>query len=149
MNFRFRDLRSGEKLLHVTLWLAQCYLAIRISWTGWQQVFWSPGRMALQNMYYVFEVPLPMLRTIGLAGLAGAVGLVLPSLTRIAPMMTPLAAGGVILLQFSAIFFNITHEMFYQFFPENLGLLLPAFYVAFGREEMLPIPPRWEITSHE
>jgi hypothetical protein len=142
------DLKSSEKLLNAALWVVQCYLAVRVGWAGYQQALWTPERMVLEGgMYFAFEVPLPVLRIIGLAELAGAIGLIVPSLVRIAPLVTPLAAGGVILLQFMAIFFNITHEVFYQFLPEHLGVLLPALFVAFGREEVLPIPSRLSMMS--
>lgn len=78
------------------------------------------------------QVPEPFLRTMGLIDLAGGVGILLPMLTGVRPRLVLVAALGCNVLQLVAIVFhdsrgeaNVT--------PFNLVLLVPSFFVLWGR----------------
>jgi hypothetical protein len=51
------------------------------------------------------QVPMPglFLRFIGLAEVAGALGLILPGLLRIRPVLTPIAAAGLVIIMIGAV----------------------------------------------
>jgi CHASE2 domain-containing sensor protein len=49
-----------------------------------------------------FPLPWVFLRFLGVGELAGAVGLIIPSLLRIRPYLTPLAAGGLVIVMSGA-----------------------------------------------
>lgn len=66
-------------------------------------------------------------RLIGLAEIAGALGIVLPVLTGIATFLTPLAAIGLALIHFLAIFTHIKHDEPYS---KNIVLMLVALAIA-------------------
>jgi len=72
---------TSSRGLRIGLWVAQIALAIVFALAGWMKV--STPAAALTKMMPGF--PLPFLRFIGIAELAGAVGVILPALTRIAP----------------------------------------------------------------
>ncbi len=68
----------------------------------------------------------------GAADVLGAIGVILPWLTGIAPILTPLAAVGLALLQFGAMIEHSRRKE-YKILPVNAMLFLLAAFVAFGR----------------
>lgn len=72
------------------------------------------------------------IRLIGIAELAGAAGLVLPAVTGIAPVLTPLAATGLALtMTLAAIFHARRHE--YAAIPLTVVLFVAAAFTAWAR----------------
>ncbi len=84
------------------------------------------------NMAWLGDFPPPAIKGIGTAEVLGAAGLVLPELTGVAEVLTPIAATGLVLLQVGAM---ITHgrRREFQVWPINLVLLVLAAFVAVGR----------------
>jgi hypothetical protein len=64
------------------------------------------GELA-QSAPWAADVPVALVRFIGIAEMAGAVGLILPGVTRIAPRLTPMAAAGLSLIMVLAVAFHI------------------------------------------
>ena len=82
-----------------------------------------------------------MVRFIGTCELLGAIGLILPALTRIKPQLTPWAATGLATIMILASGFHLTRgEGAYA--PSLLGVALIAAAVAWGRFKRIPIAPR-------
>ncbi len=90
---------------------------------------------------WVADVPVWLTRFIGSAEGLGALGLILPSLTRILPWLTPLAALGLSLVQVLALAVPISRGEF-GVLPMNLVLLALALFVLWGRWKKVPIQPR-------
>jgi putative oxidoreductase len=82
----------------------------------------------------------PLLRSIGLAELAGALGL-LPSLTRIRPNLTPLAALGLIAVMVLAIPFHLSRGEA-MMLPMNPILAVLAGIIAWGCTRKAPLQAR-------
>jgi putative oxidoreductase len=84
--------------MNIALWILQVLLAIIFLWHGW--MFVSPPTELLEVMNALlagwFRVFL------GVAEILAAIGLVLPSLSRIQPWLTPLAAAGLMIVMLSA-----------------------------------------------
>jgi len=77
-------------------------------------------------------LPDPFLHFIGVAEVTGAVGLILPGLLRIRPMLTPLAAGGLLIIMIGATVVTLLGgEGAAALCPLVVGLLCAA--VAYGR----------------
>jgi len=93
--------------LHISLWVAQGVLALFYAGTGFMKATQSIEALTAM-MQWPGVVPEALVRFIGIAELAGAVGLILPSLLRIAPRLTPLAATGLVLIQVLAIPFHLS-----------------------------------------
>ena len=76
----------------------------------------------------------------GIAEILGGIGLILPSVTRIQPWLTPLAALGLIAVMVGAIVWHLGRDEFV-----NLGInvinIVALAYIAYGRLR-LPIAPR-------
>jgi hypothetical protein len=86
------------------------------------------------------EVPLPgfFLRFIGVAELAGGLGLILPGLLRIRPHLTPLAAGGLVIIMSGATGITMAGgKIEPALVPFVVGLL--AGFVAYGRTRLVPL----------
>ncbi len=92
-------------------------------------------------MVWPGELPPALVRFIGLAELAGALGLVLPALTRIKPRLTPLAATGLALITVLAAVFHLWRGE-PQVLPVNLVFGGLAALIAWGRWKRAPIPAR-------
>ncbi|MGN6182739.1 MAG: DoxX family protein, partial [Thermoanaerobaculia bacterium] len=80
-------------------------------------------------------------RFIGLSELAGAIGLILPALTRIMPVLTPIAAGALAFVMLLATGYHALRGEF-QSFPITITLGALAAFIAWGRSLRAPIPVR-------
>jgi hypothetical protein len=91
-------------------------------------------------------LPVGLLRFIGVAKLAGALGLVLPAITRIVPRLTPIAASGLAIIQVLAIPFHLWCGET-QMLPANLALLMIAACIAWAQFVKAPITTGRAIAS--
>ena len=86
-------------------------------------------------------VPVTLARFIGAAEIVGALGLLLPALTRIRPSLTPMAAGGLATIMVLATVVHLVRgEM--SLVPVNLVLGGLAVFVWWGRTQKAPILPK-------
>src|SRR5712692_6106627 len=92
---------------HVTLWMAQILLALMFGLAGAIKAA-TPIGVLSQKMAWVGSVPSGLVRFIGVCELAGAVGLILPTATRIKPSLTSLAATGLLAIMALAVPFHIS-----------------------------------------
>ena len=128
---------TSSRGLRIALWSAQITLAIVFALAGGMKV--STPAADLAKMAPGF--PLAFLRFIGIAELAGSIGIILPALTRIAPVLTPLAASGFVIVMASA---GILHLVRGQFGELAVVVVLGAlaYFVAWGRFKRAPIAGR-------
>jgi len=86
-----------KRLVTMTLWTIQGLLALVFLLTG-------SMKLILPIEMLTAQMPLPGLfvRFIGVAEVAGALGLILPGLTRIQRGLTPLAACGLVIIMIGA-----------------------------------------------
>jgi putative oxidoreductase len=78
------------------------------------------------------QVPEGLVRFIGTAELAGALGLILPAATRILPVLTPLAASGLLVIMMLASGFHISRGETSNL-PINAVIGSLAAFIAWGR----------------
>ena len=126
--------------LHVTLWVVQVLLAAMFVMSGLMKLTQSIDALAA-SLPWVTTVPELLVRFIGAAEFAGALGLILPSLTRIQPRLTALAALGLVVVMVLAAGFHASRGEFAAL-PMNLIIGLVALFVAWGRGKAAPIAPR-------
>jgi uncharacterized membrane protein YphA (DoxX/SURF4 family) len=89
--------RAAIKRIDVAIWTVQVLLACLFLFAGGAKLVLPIAEMTKQ-----FPLPGLFLRFLGVVELAGAVGLILPSLLRIRPYLTPLAAGGLVIVMSGA-----------------------------------------------
>lgn len=122
------------------LWIVQVLLALAFLAAGFMKLA-TPVDQLAQSMVWVNDVPVWLVKFIGLAELAGGLGLILPALTRIQPQLTPLAGAGLALDMIFAAIFHLSRGEF-GFIVPNIVLLALAAFVAYGRWKVAPIAPR-------
>jgi uncharacterized membrane protein YphA (DoxX/SURF4 family) len=126
--------------MKIALWIVQILLAVAFGMTGAMKAFTPLPELAAQ-MPWVAEAPSFVPRLAGLAELAGAVGLILPAATRIKPVLTPLAALGLIVVMILALAMHLVRgELAMLGAPLVLGSL--AAFVWWGRSHGARIEPR-------
>jgi uncharacterized membrane protein YphA (DoxX/SURF4 family) len=89
--------------METALWILQGLLAAIFLVTGMTKLTQPRLKMAAGPMRWAADVTDAQFRAIGLVEVAGAVGLILPAALGIAPLLTPLAAVGLVLTMVGAI----------------------------------------------
>ena len=128
------------KGLHWVLWVVQVLLAAAFIMSGFGKVTQSMAELHA-TMPWSAEVPLGLVRFIGVAELLGGIGLILPAATRIQPWLTGYAAVGLLLVMVLAAGFHASRGE-YRFIGINAILGGLAAFVAWGRLSSAPIAPR-------
>ena len=126
-----------SKGLGIALWIVQGLLAVTFAGTGIWKVA-TPIPELAAKMPWMGEVSPSFLYATALFDTLGGFGLVVPSLTRIRPGLTVLAALGCATLMASAIVFHIVRGEAAST-PFNFVLAALALFVAWGRRVRAPI----------
>jgi len=127
--------RTSGRKTHITLWIFQILLGGLFLFAGGFKLVAPIAQMTAQ-------LPLPgwFVRFLGVAELAGGLGLILPSLLRIRPQLTPLAAQGLVVIMSGAVGVTLGLRLPGIAVPAIVGVL--AAVVAYGRSRVAPIPAR-------
>lgn len=128
--------RSG--VVTRVLWIIQVLLAALFLFAGGFKLL-LPVDVVQQQL----PLPASLIHLIGTLEVLGALGLVLPSLLRVQPVLTPLAAVGLTLLMTGATILTpelMGGEVAPAVLPLVVGLL--AATVAYGRWRVAPIQMR-------
>jgi uncharacterized membrane protein YphA (DoxX/SURF4 family) len=128
--------------LNIGLWVAQALLAAAYLAAGWMKLSQPIDGLAAMGIAWATDWPAWSVRFIGAAEIAGALGLILPAATRIMPVLTPLAALGLSVIQVLAIVVHATRGETAMTLPANLVLLALSLFILWGRMRRAPIAPR-------
>ncbi|MFI6394127.1 DoxX family protein [Nonomuraea sp. NPDC050547] len=115
--------------MDVVLWILQILLALAFAASGVSKMVVAKERVR-ERMPYVDDFTQGQLRLVGLVEFLGALGLVLPWATGIAPILTPLAAVGLAATMVVAAGVHVRRK---ENFAVNLVLLAVAVVIAIGR----------------
>jgi uncharacterized membrane protein YphA (DoxX/SURF4 family) len=121
--------------MDIALWIAQALLAIAFLGTGLtrlrdDRLTYARARPPMTS--YAEDLSDRTYKTIGVLEVLGAIGLVLPRLLGIAPVLTPLAALGFVGLMIGAIVTHLRRGE-RQLIIFNIALMLLALFVFWGR----------------
>ena len=119
---------------NVTLWVIQGLLAALFLFAGSMKLI-----LPIEAMAGPVSLPGWFLRFIGVAEVTGAIGLILPWVTRIRPRLTPLAASGLIIMSGATVITVVGGPAATAAVPFVVGLL--AATVAYGRWQYTTLPP--------
>ena len=99
----------------------------------------TPYQQLVSSQAWAQSMPEALIRFIGLSEVAGALGMILPAATRIRPILTPMAAVGLLIIMILAAAVHIMHGE-----PPIPNLVLGALaaFVGWGRFKRAPISPR-------
>jgi len=130
--------------LTIALWIAQILLALVFGFAGAMKIL-TPIQELAQNAAWIRNSEV-LIRFIGTSEVAGALGMLLPSLSRIKPKLTSLAAVGLFAIMVLATGFHLTRGEA-KFTPMTLALGALAAFVAWGRFRKAPIAERATATK--
>ncbi len=132
--------RTPSKTLHIALWIAQIMLSVSLVWAGIMKLAQPVETLAVM-WPWAGQVPASLVKFTGIVDIVGAAGLILPSLLRIQPKLTPMAAMGVIVLMIFASVFHVARGEA-SVIGVNIVFAAIAAFVAWGRLAKAPIPPK-------
>ncbi|MGH3586546.1 MAG: DoxX family protein [Pseudonocardia sp.] len=124
----------------IGLWTVQVLLSATFVGTALWKVL-TPTPQLAAMIPWAGEVPAPFLHLTALLDLLGGLGVLLPTLTRIRPGLTVLAALGLAALQVGAIVFHLSRGEAGDT-PFNVLLVALALVVAWGRRAEFSMPSR-------
>jgi uncharacterized membrane protein YphA (DoxX/SURF4 family) len=122
---------QGVCAMNVFLWVLQVLLALAFLGAGAMKLS-QPKEKLQKNMAYVEDFSASTVKLIGAVEVLGALGLILPAATGIAPILTPLAAIGLVIVMALAIGVHFRRGEAKQT-PVNAILLVIAAIIAWGR----------------
>ena len=117
--------------MNVALWVIAGLLAVAFLAAGLTKVL-QPKEKLATNMAWTQDFSARTVKTIGSLEILAAVGLILPAVLGIAPVLVPLAATGLVLLMAGAAITHVRRGES-QVIVVNLALLVLAAIVAWGR----------------
>lgn len=121
-------------MLNIILWILQIALAGLFAFGGYVKLAKTPEDLG-KMWPWANDVPPPLTKFIGVAEIAGAVGIILPMLVGMLPWLTPLAAVGFLTIQIIAIGFHLQRgerEILWL----NLIILAVSAFVIWGRWDL-------------
>ncbi|GAB5523860.1 MAG: DoxX family protein [Roseivirga sp.] len=127
--------------MNTTLWILQGLLAFIMFLAGFMKLTNSNSELIKKGngrMDWAQNVSGTQIKLIGLLEALAAFGLILPHLLGIIPMLTPLAAIGVMLTMFGALSLHLKRGDEAKAFIVNICILFIAGFVAYGRLALVP-----------
>lgn len=112
------------------LWVVQAVLCALYLYTGWSKLAMAPAALhGGGSLFFPF---------VGLCEFLGAIGLILPSLLRIATRLTPIAAAGLAIIMIGAIqALAVGGQKNMLWLP--VAALIGDIFVLYGRTGLAPI----------
>lgn len=118
--------------MNVALWIVAGLLAATFLLAGIMKMM-QPKEKLAASMGWVEHYEPRQIKLIGLLEALGAVGLIVPALTGILPILTPLAAIGIALVMVGAMARHLGRGNETNMVAMNMAFLLMALFVAWGR----------------
>jgi hypothetical protein len=119
--------------VNIALWVVQVLLALVYLAAGGLKVARPREQLVATGRFdWMKDGSDAGVKAIGAIEVLGALGLILPELTGIAPILTPIAAVGLVVVQVGAIRVHLRLGE-RKSLPANVILLLLAAFVAVGR----------------
>ncbi len=134
------EISKKDTILNIALWATQALLGLGFLMAGVTKSTQPIAELA-KSAPYIMEFPGVLVRFIGISEFLGGLGLLLPSILRIRPLLTPLAAIGLMIIMVLATIFHAVKQEFTVLpIPIIMGAL--AFFIYWGRTKKVPIVPK-------
>ena len=118
--------------MNVVLWIIAGVLAVAFLGAGVLKVLRTKEQLASSGLAWVEDFSANQVKAIGAIEALGAIGLVLPALVDIAPILVPIAATGLVIAMALAIVVHVRRGEISGTAPSAVLLILAAI-VAWGR----------------
>src|SRR5918998_2027378 len=125
-------------MMNLTLWIVAGLLAAVFLLAGTTKLIVPKKKLeAISSGGWVEDFSAGSVKALGAVEILGAVGLILPALLDIAPVLVPLAAPGLALIMTGAAFVTFRRQEFKHVLL-NLTYLALALFVSWGRFVLEP-----------
>lgn len=124
--------------MNTVLWIVTIVLALAFAAAGAGKLA-QPKEKLLARMPWVADFSAGQVKGIGALELLGAIGLIVPGLLGIAPVLVPIAAVGLALLMLGAVITHVRRRDGFGAMLPSLVLLLLSAFVAWGRFGPYPL----------
>ena len=118
--------------MNVALWIAAGVLAVAYAAAGLMKITGKREQM-LERMPWVDDFTQGQVKAIGVVEVVGALGLILPAVTGIAPILVPVAAAGLAITSVLAAVMHLRRGDGFASIIPVLVLFALAVFVAWGR----------------
>ena len=118
--------------MNIVLWIIAIVLAVAFAGAGLMKLTQPKEKLAASGMGWTEQFSPGVIKAIGALEVAAVIGLILPAVLDIAPVLVPLAALGLVLMMIGAA---VTHARRKEnpMIGVNVVLLILAAVVAWGR----------------
>jgi uncharacterized membrane protein YphA (DoxX/SURF4 family) len=123
--------------MNTAIWIVQILAGLMFGVSGFMKAT-QPYEKLKTNQKWVEDFSPTVIKAIGIVEVLGAVGLILPALTGILPILTPIAGVGLVLVMLGAAYTHIRRGET-PMIAINLVLLALAAFVAYGRFVAVPL----------
>ena len=117
--------------MNIALWIVQAALAAAFLGAGIMKLTKSKDELG-EAMAWVNDFTGGQIKTIGALEVVAAIGLIVPGVTGIAPVLVPLAAVGIIVIMIGAIAAHVRRSETNQI-VKNIVFIAMAAFIAWGR----------------
>jgi len=118
--------------MNLALWIVTIALATVFTGSGLMKLLMPKDKLVESGQGWAQDVNQANIRLIGFAEILGAVGLTVPAVTHIAPILVPLAAIGLILVMVAAAIVHARRNEVPNIVV-NVALLAMAVFTVWGR----------------
>jgi uncharacterized membrane protein YphA (DoxX/SURF4 family) len=125
-----KNTNQKRKNMNLTIWIIQGLLATAFLMAGIMKLIMPKNNLKEKIGGWVDEYEESQIKLIGLVEVLGAFGLVLPTLLHVIPILTPIAASGLVLTMVGAA---RTHLKRKESIMSNIVLLVLGVLVIIGR----------------
>jgi len=118
--------------MEIAVWIVSAVLAAGFVGGGIARAVLPLERLTAMGLGWVADLPRSLVRVISAFEILGGIGLILPALTGILPILTPLAACGLALVMLAGLVFHVRRRE-WRNVPVTLVLAGLAVFVAVER----------------
>jgi uncharacterized membrane protein YphA (DoxX/SURF4 family) len=127
--------------MNILLWVLQGFVALMMLLPGFMKLSNNNQQLIQKGngrMNWAEDISSLNMKLIGVVEVLAALGLTLPMLLGILPILTPIAAIGVIFTMLGALSLHIKRKDEPKSLVINFVILITAAYVAYGRLVLIP-----------
>ncbi len=118
--------------MNIVLWIIAAVLAVAFLGAGVMKLAQPKEKLAASGMGWTDDYSATNIKLIGAVEILAAIGLILPALLDIAPILVPLAATGLVIIMIGAVIVHARRKE-NPMVIGNVVLLVLAAIVAWGR----------------
>jgi uncharacterized membrane protein YphA (DoxX/SURF4 family) len=124
--------------MNTLLWICQIFLAIAFSYSGIMKCSQSRERLVSIGQTGVDGLSYPLIRFIGISEILGVIGIIIPWLTGILPLLTPITA---LCFAFIMVLAAPIHYRRREFTSVGVNVVLFVISVFVAYMRFLQLPP--------